>query len=202
MFLLAGDEGESSSRASSEWPRTAMRMLLKSCAIPPARIPRLSSFCVCCICRSSFILSSSIFLTSVISWFTTMAPSTFPSLSRTGAVELSIVLFSLSNPSISSSSLFIVTPSLMVLARAHSSGFISSPDGSLHARNTPYSSIPTFFSAPHIFIPAGFPEISRPSLSVIQSPTGSTSNIFPRRFSLFLIACSAASFSVMSLATA
>ena len=32
--------------ASSAWPRTAVRMLLKSCAMPPASTPRLSSFCV------------------------------------------------------------------------------------------------------------------------------------------------------------
>ena len=44
----AGDMGESWSSARSAFPRIAIRMLLKSWAMPPASTPRLSSFCACC----------------------------------------------------------------------------------------------------------------------------------------------------------
>ena len=49
--------------ASERYPQTAVRMLLKSCAIPPARMPTVSSLC-------ALISSSSILQRSVMSLIT------------------------------------------------------------------------------------------------------------------------------------
>ena len=49
----AGCVGSSSSRASATLPRIAARMLLKSWAMPPARVPTASSFCDSRSCASS-----------------------------------------------------------------------------------------------------------------------------------------------------
>jgi hypothetical protein len=72
-----------------------------------------------------------------MSWFTIMAPSILPSSSLTGAVKLRIVLVFPSNASISRSSFSIVTPFLIVWARAQSSGAISSFEGRRRALKTP-----------------------------------------------------------------
>ena len=59
MLSRAGASGKSSSNARSALPRIAIRILLKSWAMPPASVPRLSSFCACCIWRSRLSRSSS-----------------------------------------------------------------------------------------------------------------------------------------------
>ena len=58
------DPGDASAWAISAKPRIPQRRLLKSCAIPPARTPRLSSFwewkaraCNCCCCSAASRLS-------------------------------------------------------------------------------------------------------------------------------------------------
>ena len=50
-------EGEASSRmaSNSELPMMTLRMLLKSCAIPPARVPIASIFWTCLSCVSRFV---------------------------------------------------------------------------------------------------------------------------------------------------
>ena len=61
------DGGGSSARARSVLPRMAVRRLLKSCAMPPARIPRLSSFWAWSSWRSRLRRSSSASLSAVMS---------------------------------------------------------------------------------------------------------------------------------------
>jgi len=83
----AGDSFGSSMSARPAFPRMATNRLLKSCAIPPARMPRLSSFCVCCICWSIRRRSSSARRTSVISVTTQSRWWTWPFSSCSGTIR-------------------------------------------------------------------------------------------------------------------
>ena len=47
MFGRVGADGDRPRKTSSAFVRIAVRRLLKSCAMPPARTPRLSSFWAC-----------------------------------------------------------------------------------------------------------------------------------------------------------
>jgi len=65
-FCRAGFHSGTSSIASSELPRMIPRILLKSCAIPPARVPTDSILWACRSCVSSFSLSFSACFRAVI----------------------------------------------------------------------------------------------------------------------------------------
>ena len=65
---------------SSALPMMAVSMLLKSCATPPARLPRLSIFCACSNCCSIIACSSAARFNRVMSRLNTETPNTSPSL--------------------------------------------------------------------------------------------------------------------------
>ena len=67
MLKRAGETGDKSISARSRLPRIAINRLLKSCAMPPANTPRLSSLCVWSSRRSISSRSSSRRLRSPIS---------------------------------------------------------------------------------------------------------------------------------------
>ncbi len=73
---------------SSAYPVMANRMLLKSCAIPPARVPTASSFCACRSSSSRWRRSSSAFLRALMS--TIEARTNIPSSVATGVRPISI----------------------------------------------------------------------------------------------------------------
>ena len=79
----AGASGGSVRRARSTWPKMPVRKLLKSWAMPPARMPTASSFCVFWICSSARVFS-------VTSRNTSTAPITRPRASCIGAADASI----------------------------------------------------------------------------------------------------------------
>ncbi len=89
-FSRTGDSGASSESARLALPRIATSRLLKSWAIPPASMPRLSSFWDSCIRRSIVRCSDSAWRIAVTSRKTTTTPVSVPSARRMGAAPSSM----------------------------------------------------------------------------------------------------------------
>ena len=145
-------------------PRIAARILLKSWAIPPARVPRDSSF-------FSFSRSCSILCSSVTSRKTKTTPMTSLFLSRIGAQLAAI--FSLP-PSQDTSIIWLVGSTICPVAITFCTGFShDSPVTPLIRRNTSANGRPwaSLRDHPVISSAARFSRVIKPSLSVEITPS-------------------------------
>ncbi len=82
MWRRSGVPGAACCWAMSPKPRIAPRMLLKSCAIPPASVPSASMRCACCRRMSKFALATSAAFLAVMSFAAQKSRAGLPAASR------------------------------------------------------------------------------------------------------------------------